>query len=394
MLQDHAENYRVNDGFTPVLRESLLTSEGSVWREHRHIVEQSFHRQRLSLYVDLMREKTKTLLTRWETVAGNDGLLDLNYEFKHLAIDILGKTLFGVKLRWEYVDDLLDAVDVISQETENSLWSSVDWRCLFPSKHNLRVRKALAIFEDLAQMIFAGARGSDADSGQESLLCSALRDVTHSGNKDQQMTELFRNEIITIFLTGHDTVANVLVWFWYLLDQHALVEQRVLEEIDRGLLAAPLRLMDLDKMPYLRMVLDEAMRLFPPVCLLLRIALGEDELGGYHIPAGSLILISPYVMHRHPAYWDRPNEFIPERFDVAAPRSFPRYTYFPFGAGRHVCIGQHFAILEMIVIVITVMQEYRIHVLPKQTVQPRLLVTMGTDRPVRAKLEKRHNRSI
>jgi len=205
-----------------------------------------------------------------------------------------------------------------------------------------------------------------------SMLLSARDEETGQGMSDQQV----HDEVMTLLLAGHETTANALTWTWYLLSQSPDVECRLHAELDQvlaGQLPTVERLADL---PYTRMVLEEALRLYPPVFGLSRKPIADDEIGGYFVPANTLIWMSPYATHRHPDFWENPEVFDPERFSPQRSAGRPHFAHFPFGGGPRLCIGSNFAMMEAQLILTTVAQHYRLRLVPGHSVVPEVLLTM------------------
>jgi cytochrome P450 len=188
---------------------------------------------------------------------------------------------------------------------------------------------------------------------------------------------------------GHETSANVLTWTWYRLGMHPEIQQRVLREVDAELGGRPPALADCSKLAYTRSVLDEAMRMYPQAWLGSRRAMEDDEIGGFRVPAGTEIFFSSYHAHRHPEFWDEPEEFRPGRFTAEEVAKRDRSAYFPFGSGPHLCIGNQFALTEMLLVIAATMQRYRIELTSEEPVEPRPLLTLGADRPIRVRLVPR-----
>jgi len=185
-----------------------------------------------------------------------------------------------------------------------------------------------------------------------------------------------RDEVMTIFLAGHETTSLALTWIWYLLSQHPDAQQLVEREVDASLQGRTPGYEDLARLPYTRMVIEEAMRLYPPAWGFSRQALGPDTIGGYHLPKGWLVFVIPAVMHRLPAYWADPDRFDPLRFTPEQTAARPKFVYLPFGAGPRQCIGNQFALIEAQLIVATLAQRYRLRLLPGHPVEPWALVTL------------------
>lgn len=184
------------------------------------------------------------------------------------------------------------------------------------------------------------------------------------------------DEVLTLLLAGYETTSNALSWTWYLLSQHPTAEECLHEELDMVLVGHLPSVDDLPRLAYTRMVIEESMRLYPPAWSFTRHVLADDEIGGYRIPKGSTIILSPYVTHRHPAFWENPEMFDPERFSAEHVAKRPRYAYFPFGGGPRLCIGSNFALMEAQLILATVLQRYRLRLVPDTIVEPNPLITL------------------
>jgi cytochrome P450 len=189
---------------------------------------------------------------------------------------------------------------------------------------------------------------------------------------DQQV----RGEVMTLLLAGHETTANTLAWTWYLLSQSPHIEHRLHAELKEVLGGRLPTVEDLPELKYTRMVIEEALRLYPSAPIISRKAITADELQGYPIAANSMIMISPYAVHRHPALWEEPERFDPERFTPERSAARPAYAYFPFGGGPRVCIGNHFAMMEAQLVLSTVAQRYRLRLIPGHPVEPQMVVTL------------------
>ena len=204
----------------------------------------------------------------------------------------------------------------------------------------------------------------------------------------QPLTELqVRDEVVTMLLAGHDTTSQSMVWAWYLLARHPEIEDRLRRQVDR-LAGRRVKYEDVDALDYPRMVVEETMRLYPPVPTIIRQTLSEDEIGGYSIPENTGVLVSPFLAHRRPDSWPNPLQFDPERFDKTAPKRHP-FAYFPFGGGRHTCLGKHFAMLESQIILVTVIQRYRLLLVDDHPVDAKFSVTMRPKNALQCILEPR-----
>ena len=234
--------------------------------------------------------------------------------------------------------------------------------------------------------VLAERRAHGIDRGDLLAMLLAARDPdTGEGMSDKQL----RDEILTIFLAGHETTANALSWVWYLLARHPQAEARLHEELDRVLGGRVPAYADLAELKWTRMVIEETLRLYPPAHTIARTALGEDRIGGVRVPAGAFISISMYVTHRNPNLWPQPERFDPERFAPAEVARRHRFAYLPFGGGPRICIGSSFALAEAQVVVATIAQRYQVRLAPGQIVEPIGLITLRPKGGMKVTLEPR-----
>jgi cytochrome P450 len=323
VLQDNARNYHKSplyEKLRVVLGNGLLTSEDSFWLRQRRIAQPAFHRQRIAALAGMMANAAREAAARWQTIVAAGRPVDIEDEMMRLTRTVVLRTLLG-------------AVDhVISQRRRT------------PS--------------DTVDLL--------------SMLLSACDEETGEAMTDEQL----RVEVTTFLLAGQETTALALTWTWYLLSQHADARRRLEEEIDTVLGGRPPEYGDLVNLPYTRMVIDEAMRLYPPAWGISRQALRDDHVGGFHLPRGWLVFVIPYVLHRLPAFWEHPDVFDPERFSPERSTDRPKFVYLPFGAGPRQCIGNHFALIEMQLILPTLAQAYRLRLVPGHRVEPWPLISL------------------
>jgi cytochrome P450 len=244
---------------------------------------------------------------------------------------------------------------------------------LIPTPANVRGRRAL---RSLNRVVWKVIEERRRDGGQRGdllgMLISARDAETNEAMDDKQL----RDEVVTFLVAGHETTAVALSWAWHLLAQHPAVEQRLHAEVADVLGGRQPTMNDLANLRYTRMVLEESMRLYPPVWGTARAAYHADEVGGVHVPAGASITLSPYVTHRHPTFWDDPDRFDPERFDPERSADRPEYAYFPFGGGPRGCVGKQFALSEGQLILAMVTQKFRMHAVPGQQVEAYPILTL------------------
>lgn len=242
-----------------------------------------------------------------------------------------------------------------------------------PTPRNRRINAAIHTLDAIVQGLIQERRQRAIERGDVlSLLLLARDEETGQGMSDQQV----RDEVMTLLFAGHETTSNLLAWTWFLLATHPEVEQRLQAELDAVLGGRLPTVEDLAHLPYGHRVLEETLRLYPPAWSLARKALVDDKVGGYVLPASTIILMSPYVTHRHPAFWEEPERFDPDRFTPERVAVRPRYAYFPFGGGPRQCIGNTFALMEAHLILATVAQRYRLRLVPDHPVEPQALLTL------------------
>ena len=286
-------------------------------------------------------------------------MLDISSEMARLTYSIVGRTLFSFNTG-EDAATVEKAMRVILPHVFGRLGNLVNWPGWLPTPANRRFRQSLAEVDQVVYRIIARHRLAQEKGEPDTDLLAMLMRVrdseTGAGLDDSQL----RNETITFLLAGHETTANALTWTFYLISRHPEVERRLLAEITTVLGGRTPVLEDVSKLSYTRKVIQESMRLYPPIWIIERRVIEEDVIGGYTLPAGSAVVISPYAMHRHPAFWERPEVFDPSRFD-----SPPPAAYIPFGAGPRSCIGSEFAMLEAQLITAMVMQSFQLRSGPR-----------------------------
>ena len=242
-----------------------------------------------------------------------------------------------------------------------------------PLPSSRRFWSGTARLESTVYRLIAQRRASGDDRPDLLSLLLRARDTEGdgAGMSDQQV----RDEVLTFFLAGHETTANALTWTWYLLAQHPEVAAAMSAEA-QACGPGPLTADDVARLPYTRMVLSESMRLYPPAWTVARRALGACQIGGYHIPADALVVLSQWVIHRDPRWWPNADRFTPERWHPTAPVDRPKFAYFPFGGGARMCIGEHFAWMEGVLVLATIAREWRFTLAPGATVTPQATITL------------------
>jgi cytochrome P450 len=297
--------------------------------------------------------------------------VDVGEEMMRVTRTVVLRALLGADLG-PFGAEVDGAWTIINQHIGESFWS-LGFTDRWPTPKYRRFQAARAVLRAAVDHVIGERRRSPSDRGDLlSMLMSARDEETGEAMTDEQL----RVEVTTFLLAGQETTSLALTWTWYLLSQHPGAARRLEEEIDGVLSGRPPEYADLANLPYARMVVDEAMRLFPPAWGFSRQALNDDELGGYHLPRGWLAFVMPYVLHRLPAFWDDPDAFDPERFTPERSATRSKYVYLPFGAGPRQCIGSHFALIEAQLVLATLAQSYRLQLAPGHRIEPWPLITL------------------
>jgi cytochrome P450 len=351
--------------FGEVVGKGLFTSEGDFWLRQRRLLQPGFHRQRVAAFGTVMTTAAEELLAGWQRQPA-DTPIDLAVDLRQVVMRIVSRSLFGTDLGAETVP-LARAIGVALDWVNYRLSHPFDPNDLLPLPARRRFQAALRQIEAIVDR-FVEPRRRSGQPGDDLLgLLLALRDEdSGEGMTDRQL----RDEILTLFLAGIETTANGLVWACYLLAQHPESARRLRAELTTALGGRLPTVADLPALPYLTMFVDESLRLYPPAWAMSRVPLVDDELGGYRIPAGRPVFLSPYFTHRHPEFWESPEGFDPERFSPQRSAGRPRFAYFPFGGGPRQCIGMPFALLEIQLVLATIAQRYRLDLLPSWEVLP------------------------
>jgi cytochrome P450 len=377
VLLDNAQNYRKSELsrriLEPGLGRGLITTDGELWRRHRRIMAPSFDPRSVAGYAPVMTEVTEELLERWDALPERS-VVDVAVAMMHTTLHIISRAMFSSDS-----DEIVDVVERGVSEYQTTVRPSFldllhvpEWLIELISP-----RMADGILDEFDASVdrLLTQRGRAPDAEPKDLLARliAARDTETGGGMTAQEV---RDQVVTIFMAGHETTAQALAWTWYLLSQHPAAEAKLHEELAGVLGGRTPRNEDLVNLPYTRMVLEEAMRLYPPAHTLGREPIAADEVLGHRIPARSTVLVVPWMLHRKPSLWERPDRFEPERFSAEQTAARPRFAYLPFGAGPRICIGAAFAMAEGTLILATIAQRYRLHLKPGHPVEPQGLITI------------------
>lgn len=352
--------------------ESLLTSNGAVWKRQRRQAQPFFHRRNICGFVGDMTTATSAMLKRWRVQAASGQALDVASEMMRLTYGIVGRTIFNADVGPD-AEAVERAMPIVLAHTFGRLERLINLPDWVPTPQNRRYQKAVADIDAVVFRIIEEHRQAEQVNGPGRDMLSMLLRIQDEATGEALTDEQLRNATLTLLLAGHETTANALTWVFYLVSQHPAVESQLRDEVRAVLGDRPPTLDDLALLPYTKMVIQEALRLYPPIWIIERRVIAEDTVGDYYLPAGSSVIIAPYVLHRHPAFWDKPEVFDPGRFANQV-----RDAYMPFGAGERYCIGSEFAMMEAQLITAMVAQSFRMELVPGQRVEPWPNITLRT----------------
>lgn len=357
VLQSNFSNYRRGRDYQILkssLGEGLLTSDGALWQRQRKMTQPAFHSQKIASFTRVMAGHTERIMEKWKRFAASGEAFDIVPELMRLTLNIASEALFSTNLESQ-TQAIREALAVGRDYAVDRAWSFVRPPLSVPTRRNREYLRALGHFHQIIDGIISARRVSGDGVADLLTMLMDARDEDGNAMSDRQL----RDEVATLLTAGHETTTLALSWVCYLLARHPEAEEALRAELAFLNGHAP-SYDDLFRLKFTRMVIDETMRLYPPVWVLSRTAANEDEIGGYHIPAGSEMLIFPYITHRHPGWWQDPEKFCPERFAPENSASRMKFGYLPFGAGPRTCIGLNFAMTEIQVAVALLFQRFRI----------------------------------
>jgi cytochrome P450 len=387
VLRNNVANYPrpefVTDKLKSIVGEGLVAAEGPRWANARKVTQPAFAPDRINGFGPTMIKTTGEMLERWSSYAERGEPLDVKSEMMHISLANLATSLFNFELR-EALDEIEPAVYYALSHTNRRLTSPVDPQRL-PLPSSRRFNATLSALNDVIYRIIGEhRRATDPTEDFVNMLLDSQDPESGAAITDRQA----RDEVIGFFIAGHETVSSALTWTFYLLSQNPDCWRKLKAEVDEVVGGRTPTVEDVPKLKYTEYVLLEAMRLYPPIFVLMRRALEDDTVDGYHIPKDSTIVLCAYVTHRHRDFWDNPEGFDPERFTPERSAHLPRMAYFPYGGGPRKCIGNTFAALEMPLVVAMVTQKYRLDLVPGQVVFPEPAISLRPRDPVMVRVER------
>ena len=385
MLVTQAPNFIKGASFrTPlferVVGNGLLSSEGNFWKRQRRLAQPAFHRQRINAYAETMVEYAERSTTSWQ----QNTSLDIHQAMMQLALEVVVKTLFDTDIA-DQASDVGDAMEIVVEPFKSQATFKWILDNRFPTPTRRRFYRSAKTLDNIIFKMIHDRRQSGEDRGDLLSMLLEARDEDGSAMDDQQL----RDEVMNIFIAGHETTALALTWSWFLLSEHPEIERKLHEELDSVLHGRRPTLHDLSALQYTEKIVKEVLRLYPPAWGLNREAVEECEIGGYRVAAKSQFYGFQWVIHRDARYFPEPDRFIPERWTEDFVKQLPRYAYFPFGGGARLCIGNSFAMMEAVLILATIAQKFRLRLLPDQNIHPVPSITLRPNREMMVKIEKR-----
>ncbi len=370
ILIENARNFtnrEATENLRLILGDGLLSIDGEFHRQQRRMVQPAFHKQRVEGYRDAMVACTERILGEWQAKPQ----VDMAWEMMRLTMHIVAKALFNVDLTSQS-EHIGQALSDAAQYANRSRAPFQRLRINLPFTAYGKYIRARRFLDETVATIITRHRSSGEDTGDVISMLLSAQDEDGGSMTDKQV----RDETLTLLAAGHATTANTLTWTFYLLSQHPPIRERLLDELQRVLGGRAPTVDDLAHLPYLDLVIKESMRLYPPAWAQARYTVGDFEYGSYHIPHGTIIILSQWVTHRLPDLWPEPEQFKPERFDPEQGQKYPPQAYFPFGAGSRICIGMPFANLEARILLATILQRYVPRLIPGFPVVPQPMVTL------------------
>jgi enediyne biosynthesis protein E7 len=373
VLVSNHRNYTKGSGIDRVkllLGKGIMTSEGELWKSQRYMMQPAFHRRVITGFANLIAAANDRFILRWEALAARGELVNVTEEMSELTLEIVLRSILGSDHDRLTREHGANPFEVVAKDQARNPQFVYKFRSLSKLLQQLIARRreqAEEHFDYLAMLMSARDKESGAPMSERQLI----------------------DELMTLVVAGHETTASALNWTWYLISQHADARARLHAEIDAAPdLPAP-SLAQMEGLPYTQQVINEALRLYPPGWMLSRRTLEADVLGGYPIPAGADVLLPLYLLHRHPRFWKDPESFWPERFAPEHEAERPRFAYMPFAAGPRHCIGETFALYEMLVHLYKVARRYRLTYVPDAPLELEALINLRTRHPLHMRLEAR-----
>ncbi len=384
------KNFAVSFFLRPLLGNGLLVNEGENWLRQRRLIQPTFAKPRLEHYSHAMVELTDRMLQSWQT--GDER--DMAREMMQLTMAIAGKTLLGVDVGDRY-REVVVCLEGVMHDFLARFRSPLPLPYWLPTPGNWWLKRTIRRLDGILQQMIDERRAVIASESESrgdflSLLIAARDEADGTPLSNQQV----RDEVMTMFLAGHETTANALSWTWYLLGQHPEQQQRVRNEVDDVLHGRPPTPADMPRLAHCERIIREAMRLYPPAYVIGRRCEEDCTIGSHFIPAMTNVLMSQWVVHRDERWFENPHEFRPDRWTPEFTHALPKYAYFPFGGGPRACIGKEFAMLEAVLILATMAQRIELQLIDEEPLPILPAITLRPAKPVLMRVRSRTASSL
>lgn len=359
----------------------LVTSEGDLWRQQRRLIQPTFTPKAVLQFHQMMVAVTQKVIERWQPMANQ--IIDMDKEMMRLTMGVIGEAMFTVDLN-EQASEVGEAFSAAFQYIGDGTSKAFIPPLYIPTPTNVRFKRALQTIHRFIDERITYGREHPNDNNILTMLLQARDEETNAIMDEAQL----RDEVITLFFAGFETTARTLTWAFYLLSQHQDKRRKLQTEVDTVLNGRLPTIEDLYRLPYTRMVADETLRIYPPTGFVARQAVADDQLGEFHLPAGSILMISPHITHRLPDLWPEPEQFRPERFESGKLTDLHKCAYVPFITGPRVCIGNNFALLEIVIALAMLSQQFVLD-MPRKQLKPAFVGTTRATEPVLMQLRSR-----
>lgn len=369
-----------------VLGDSTFTSMGETWKRKRRLVQPSFHKERISALATTITDTIAEMMTDWETACDEQQTLNLSHEMMQLTLRVVVKSMFSTALSQAEVQTVANVFTPLLAATNKRVVFPFEWFYRLPIARNATYQKYI---DELDTIIFRIIKDRRKMNEPPMDLLQMLMDATDEETGEPLSDQELRDEVMTVFIAGHETTANAMAWLWAILSQKPEIRTKVEEEVAEVLGNRTPVPSDFSQLSYSLKVFKETMRLYPPVPALPRRLEQDDVLGGYNMKGGNDIFFSPYLLHRHPDFWDNPETFDPHRFDKETQRQQHTFAYLPFGGGPRICLGNNFAMMEAVFIMAMVTQRFKLHLVPNTKIEPLISLTTRPKNGVPMQLERR-----
>lgn len=344
ILYERQTNYAKGPTYAklqPLLGQGLFTAEGEFWARQRRLIQPIFHQRRIAGFAEAIAETGEAMLARWR--GRGEAYFDLVPEVRRVTLEAVLRCMFGVRLD-DTIDQVIADLQVANDAINDRMFAAVDVPLWLPLPAHRQILEAVKRLDAVIHRVIDERRRAEHPSGDMlDMLLAARDDETNEAMSDRQV----RDEVMQLFQAGQDATANTLTWAMAALAQLPGQARRLRAELERVVGDRRPAFEDLPRLVEMEALLNEVMRLYPPVWINVRQAIDSDAIGGYTVPAGQEVIIVPYVTHRHPDFWERAEAFDPDRFLAPQPPGPHRFDFFPFGGGGRICIGNHFAMMEL-----------------------------------------------